>query len=185
MRTPILESLALYLTGRDGPDLDTTRIILPNRRAGMFLQRHMARHSQQVQWAPEIYSINDFISSTSTLELSDPVEALFILYEAYENLMENPEPVDEFYFWGEMMIRDFDELDKYLVDADMLFRNIVDLKELEEPLAGLEAAQIDFIKQFWTGFHEGDQTPEKDQYWNLWTSPSAIQAIKRGIACTK
>jgi len=127
MKQPILESLALYLTGSDGPDLKTTRIILPNRRAGMFLQRHLARYSQQVQWAPHIYSINDFISNTSILDLSDQVEALLFLYEAYAQLAENPEPIDEFYFWGEIMLRDFDEIDKYLVDADMLFKNIIGL----------------------------------------------------------
>jgi CRISPR/Cas system-associated exonuclease Cas4 (RecB family) len=182
MKQPILESLALYLTGSDGPDLNTTRIILPNRRAGLFLQRHLARYSQQVQWAPQVYSINDFITNTSLLELSDQVEALFLLYEAYAQLAENPEPVDEFYFWGEMMLRDFDELDKYLVDADMLFRNIIDLKELEEPLAGLEALQIEFIRQFWTGFHEGDKTPEKEQFIGIWELlPQLYKQLKRDL----
>jgi CRISPR/Cas system-associated exonuclease Cas4 (RecB family) len=182
MKQPILESLALYLTGSDGPDLKTTRIILPNRRAGMFLQRHLARYSQEVQWAPHIYSINDFISNTSILDLSDQVEALLILYEAYAQLAENPEPIDEFYFWGEIMLRDFDELDKYLVDAEMLFRNIIDLKELEEPLAGLEPSQIDFIRQFWTGFHEGDQTREKDQFIGIWELlPQLYKRLKRNL----
>jgi len=168
MRRPILESLAIYLARQSGPGWGDTRIILPNRRAGLFLQRHLSTHSQEVQWAPQIYSISDFINESSEYRLSDPVELLFTLYDIYHETVKVPDPLDEFYFWGEIMLRDFDELDKYLVDADVLFANIADLKMLEEPLAGLDPEQIDFIRQFWAGFHEGDQTPEKDKFLDIW-----------------
>jgi hypothetical protein len=82
--------------------------------------------------------------------------------------MERPESFDEFYFWGEMMLGDFDDLDKYLVDVEMIFKNIRDLKELEEPLAGLEEHQFRLIRQFWAGFHEGSSTPEKEKFLALW-----------------
>lgn len=165
---PILESLALFLTRTSGPDLGDIRIILPNRRAGLFLQKHLSRHFKQVQWAPRIYAINDFINEISLLNICDPVEALFNLHDIYQNSVENPDPFDEFYYWGEIMLRDFDELDKYMVDADMLFRNIIDLKVLEEPLSGLETEQIEFIRQFWEGFHEGNITSEKNQFLEIW-----------------
>ena len=130
MKQPILESLAMHLA-QSGPTLGDTRIILPNRRATLFLQRHLARHSNQIQWSPRIYAINDYINETSLIEQSDPIETLFILYDIYEEIVEHPDPLDEFYFWGEVMLRDFDELDKYLVDAEMLFRNICMQKVLE------------------------------------------------------
>ena len=82
--------------------------------------------------------------------------------------MENPDPFDEFYYWGEMMLKDFDELDKYMVDAEMLFSNIIDLPTQKDSLAGLDTEQIKFIRQFWEGFHEGDITPEKDQFLEVW-----------------
>ncbi|MCK5136950.1 MAG: PD-(D/E)XK nuclease family protein [Bacteroidales bacterium] len=165
---PILESLAIHLIQTSGHDLGDCRIILPNRRSGLFLQRHLARHSHDVRWSPRIYAINDFISEISLLKTTDPIELLFILYDIYEGCVEHPEPFDEFYFWGEIMLNDFDELDKYLVDANMLFSNIIDLKDIEEPLAGLDEEQIAFIRQFWTGFHEGDRTPEKDKFLDMW-----------------
>jgi len=165
---PILESLALYLIRTSGTNLGDIRIILPNRRAGLFLQRHLARHHKHVQWSPRIYAINDFINEISLLNICDPVEVLFTLHDIYQECAENPDPFDEFYYWGEMMLKDFDELDKYMVDAEMLFSNIIDLKTLEEPLAGLETEQIKFIRQFWEGFHEGDITPEKDQFLEVW-----------------
>lgn len=165
---PILETLAKHLIQTSPESLSNTRIILPNRRAGLFLQRHLALHIEQTGWAPRIYAISDFIDETSQLERSDPIDLFFTLYDIYHELVEHPDSVDEFYQWGEMMIRDFDELDKYLVDPDLLFSNIIDLKMLDEPLAGLEQEQIDFIRQFWTGFHSGGQTPEKEQFLSSW-----------------
>jgi len=132
------------------------------------LQRHLSKHSQQVQWAPRIYGISDFIDESSVLSLSDPLELIFSLYDIYQETLQTPDPLDEFYFWGEIMLRDFDELDKYLVDAEMLFRNILDLKMLEEPLAGLDPEQIEFIRQFWAGFHAGDLTEEKEKFLGIW-----------------
>jgi hypothetical protein len=167
---PILETLAIHLVRTAAKELADTRIILPNRRAGLFLRRHLSKHVSQTIWAPRILAISDFIDETSSFVRSDPMELIFTLYEIYQETVEHPDTLDEFFLWGEMMLRDFDEIDKYLVDADMLFTNIIDLKELEEPMAGLEPEQIAFIRQFWTGFHMGDQTPEKEQFiksWNL------------------
>ena len=165
---PILETLAIHLVRTSSGNLGDTRIILPNRRAGLFLQRHLSRHINRTSWAPRIYAIGDLIEETSLLDRADPVELLFTLYDIYQDAVEHPDSLDEFYLWGEMMLRDFDELDKYLVDADMLFSNIIDLKELEEPVAGLEPGQIEFIRQFWKGFHAGDPTPEKEKFLRSW-----------------
>ncbi|MCK4746928.1 MAG: PD-(D/E)XK nuclease family protein, partial [Bacteroidales bacterium] len=168
MMQPILESLAIHLIRTCGTALGEVTIILPNRRAGLFLQRHLARHGKEVRWSPQIYAINDFINEISLLENPDPVELLFTLYDIYSECVEHPDPFDEFYYWGEIMLRDFDEMDKYLVDAEMLFTNIIDLKEIEEPLAGLDEDRIKFILQFWNGFHEGDLTPEKEKFLDIW-----------------
>ena len=164
----ILESLARHLV-QNKKDLSAeTRIILPNRRAGLFLQRYLSKYSASVAWAPTIYAINDFISEKSQLELCDPVEAVFLLHNLHKGLNENAEALDEFYHWGEIMLQDFDEMDKYLVDPQMLFRNIADLKELEDPFAGLEPSQLSFIRQFWEGFYAGNDTPEKRHFLEMW-----------------
>ncbi len=164
----ILDILARYLT--DDPDKLTgeTCIILPNRRAGLFLERHLSRHMSQVGWMPRIFSITEFINELSDLAACDPVETLFTLYDIYQDTKEQPESLDEFYYWGEVLLKDFDEIDKYMVDPEMLFRNIVDLKEIEEPLAGIDASQISFIRQFWEGFHAGQTTREKERFLEIW-----------------
>ena len=168
MKQPILEKLAIHLSASDPDLLGRTRIILPNRRAGLFLQRHLAVQARKTGWAPLVLSMTDFIKEISWLEQGDPVELLFGLYDVYQAVVNRPDTLDEFYHRGETMIRDFDELDKYLVDAEILFANIMDLKALEEPLAGLEEDQIAFIRQFWTGFHSGELTPEKEEFLNTW-----------------
>lgn len=165
----ILESLARYLAKAPGEEAAQTKIILPNRRAGLFLQRNLARHSTAVSWSPEIYAINDFIGELSQLELCDPVEAVFLLHDIHRDIKENAEALDEFFHWGEIMLHDFDEMDKYLVDPLLLFRNIADLKEIEEPFAGIEDAQLVFIRQFWEGFYAGKNSPEKEHFIEMWS----------------
>ncbi|MCK5692435.1 MAG: hypothetical protein KAI08_06285, partial [Bacteroidales bacterium] len=168
MTEAILKRLADYLlrTAKEGED--DLLVILPNRRAGLFLQRYLSESTDSSMWMPRVSGIGDFIESESELRLSDPVELQFRLYDIYSTMVEEAEPLDQFMPWGEMMIRDFDELDKYLVDAEQMFRNIRDLKALEEPLAGLEPEQLIFIRQFWEGFYEGDMTPEKRQFLQTW-----------------
>jgi hypothetical protein len=165
MHKPILESLAEYLADQSGPGLGAMRIILPNRRAGLFLQRHLSTHIQEVQWAPRIYAISEFIDESSELNQSDPVELLFELYDIYREQVEIPDTLDEFYFWGEIMLRDFDELDKYLVDAGLLFRNIMDLKMLEEPLAGLDPDRSNLSGNSGLDFTRGITRLRKKSSW--------------------
>ncbi len=168
MTEAILKRLADYMlrTAKEGED--DLLVILPNRRAGLFLQRYLSESTLSSMWMPRVSGIGDFIEAESELRLSDPVELQFRLYDIYSTMVEEAEPLDQFMPWGEMMIRDFDELDKYLLDAEQLFQNIRDLKALEEPLAGLEPEQLVFIRQFWEGFYEGDMTPEKRQFLQTW-----------------
>lgn len=178
----ILESLAIYLSKTSTENSAGTRIILPNRRAGLFLQRNIASLNKSVRWAPRIYAINEFVEELSELELCDPVEAVFMLYDIHTGLRENVESLDEFYHWGEILLRDFDEMDKYLVDPQMLFHNIADLKELEDPFAGVDEAQLKFIRQFWEGFYAGQETAEKDHFIEMWKAlPDIYLALREKL----
>ncbi len=165
---PILESLAMRIAELHSSHLEKVRVILPNRRAGVFLRKHLAKHLSKTCWSPLISSISEYISEISVLEQSDTVETLFLLYDLYREVVPESESFDEFFHWGEIMLRDFDEIDKYMVDADQLFTNVIDLKQLEEPLAGLDERQLNFIRQFWEGFYKGDRTREKAEFLETW-----------------
>jgi len=168
MRTPFLELLARYLLDEGTGGEHEWHVILPNRRAGVFLRRHLARHTTNAAWMPEILTITDFTDRVSGLRPAESMDAVFVLYDVYCELKKDPESLDEFYYWGEIMVSDFDEMDKYLVEPDLMFRNITDLKEIEDPLAGLDDRQVRFIRQFWESFHAGRQTDEKRHFLENW-----------------
>ncbi|MEZ5073142.1 MAG: hypothetical protein R2751_19905, partial [Bacteroidales bacterium] len=166
--TSFLEALARYVSQTLTGDLADTVILLPNRRAGVFFRRFLARQLPGATWMPEVISVDDYVNGQSRLQRIDALETLFLLHGEYSRLTKEPDPFDVFFHWGEIMLRDFDELDKYLVDADQLFRNLTDLKALEDPLAGLTEEQIPFIRRFWEGFHAGDATREKQSFLETW-----------------
>ncbi len=164
----LLEAMAGYILEKHSPGMEDLCIVLPNRRAGVFLQRHLAMLSPSVQWSPEICSVSAFVSELSVYKDPVQVELIFNLHALYQEVIGKKESLDEFFHWGEMMLRDFDEIDKYMVDADALFSNLSDLKELEDVTAGLGTKQVEFIRQFWEGFFAGDRTWEKTQFQDMW-----------------
>ncbi len=107
--------------------------IFPNRRAGIHFKKHLAGHLRGPSWAPEVMSLSDFIARQSPLQPADRMTLLFELYEVYRSI--NPEDesgFEAFIPWGQMMLRDFDECDRYLVDARLLFTQIGEVHRLEE-----------------------------------------------------
>jgi len=179
MRAPFLEILARFLVKEDPDEMESMCILLPNRRSGLFLRHHLSSLVQENRWMPEVFSMGEFIEHLSPLAPCSSLDAVLGLYKLYGKMRPNPEGIDEFFHWGEMMLRDFDELDKYLVDPDQLFRNLSDLKELEDPLAGMDQAQLAFIRQFWEGFQAGADSPEKQKFLQIWDLLPRLYALLR------
>ena len=89
--------------------------------------------------------------------MAEPLELLFCLYRCNQSVLNRAETFDEFYYWGEVLLGDFDDVDKYLVDAKMLYANILEIKEIDALFNYLTDEQIAVIKRFWAGFE-----PETD-----------------------
>ena len=134
----------------------------------MFFKRFLLKHMTGTHWAPKIVTINELMQELSGLVLADPLDQLIELYSIYSTLTPSPESFDTFYPWGEMMLHDFDTLDKYLVDPISVFRNIAEIKEIDEQFGGLEEEQLEFIRKFWKNFHTGEMTREKDVFLTTW-----------------
>jgi len=165
-----LDALAKYVVDNESDSLSEHCFVFPNRRSGLFFKRSLLKYSESVQWAPRIKTISEFMAEMADTPVSDPLDLLFLLYEIYEELSGSPESFDEFYRWGEMIIHDFDTLDKYMVKPDVVFTNIRELKEIDEKFGGLEKEQVEFIRKFWTSFHQGGDSEEKNIFlltWNL------------------
>ena len=165
---PFLKVLAEYAVNEFGEKgLENLSFVFPNRRSGVFFKHYLLETGKGTFWLPEVITINEFISGLSTLETADPIDLSFELYRIYKKLAVHPESYDEFYYWGEMLINDFDDLDKYLVHAEKLFKNIVDLKEIEEVFGGFEESQLEVIREFWSHFGTG-LSPEKKNFVDMW-----------------
>lgn len=135
-----LQKTAAYLVKNYADHLSELCIVLPNRRAGIFFKRHLSHAAGRTLWSPEIYSSEDFITHISGLEIFEPIQQLFELYNVYrKNKREDEiESFDEFGKWASTLLADFNEIDRYMVDAKRLFSNLGDIREIENWSLGNE-----------------------------------------------
>ena len=124
-------------------------------------------------WQPEYMSIDDVMATATPLKSGSKMRIITELYNIYK--LHHDEPFDKFYFWGEVLLADFDLIDKYMIDADMLFRNIYDLKVLEADLSYLTAEMRQVIHTFWSHFaEEATLSEEKQKFLAIWLSLAPI-----------
>lgn len=142
--------------------------VFPNRRAGLFFRMHLSQLTDKALFSPEIITINDCFSSASSLQAADKLNNLFLIYRIYKKISGTDESFDSFVFWGEMLLNDFDEVDKYLVNASQIFRNITELKELEQLFNVLTDKQLEVIQQFWKNFLPVSEEKTKEEFITTW-----------------
>ena len=93
----------------------------PNKRASLFFNEHLANQSDQPLWSPAYLSISELFQHLSVLKLGDPIRLVCELYKIFREETNSDESLDDFYFWGELLISDFDDVDKNLVHACLLY----------------------------------------------------------------
>ena len=106
-------------------------IVFPNKRAALFLNQELAKHANGPIWSPSYVTISELFQQQSSLTIADPIKSLCILYKVYMEQTGRNETLDEFYGWGQLLLADFDDIDKNMADAEKVFRNIRDLHELD------------------------------------------------------
>jgi hypothetical protein len=152
---------------RDYPDWDRLQIVFPNRRAALYFKEELAKDLTTPKWCPTILTIEELIDSYSFLEEVDKLTSIVKLYQAFKKVTGSTEKIDQFYYWGEMLLRDFDELDKYLVNAEFLFRDISNLKEVDQYFDYLTEEQKIFLKDFWQSV-EFSTEETRNRFLSLW-----------------
>lgn len=146
-----LEKTVEHLCSKYGDDISDLCIVLPNRRAGLFLKTHFSKKIQKTFWAPEIMATEDFVSLLAELEIADSTTLLFELYETVKSVNKvETESFDEFGKWGQTLLSDINEIDRYLVDAEQLFGNLKDIKELDTWSLNSEEGLTEFQQQYLT-----------------------------------
>ena len=164
-----LESVAADLWARYGEEVGELKVILPNTRTRVFFVDALSKVAQKPLWAPEYLSIDSLMVSLAGLERVDSISALtelFAIYSAYHP----DESFDGFYRWGEVLMGDYDAVDKYLIDAEMLFANIADLKEVDADFASyLSEEQMQMVRRFWREFDGEHKTSQhKQRFLTVW-----------------
>ena len=169
-----LENTAKYLYGKYGDKLSDCALVFPNRRAGLFFTRYLSALIDKPLWLPGMFTIADLLEEVSTLKSSDPISLNFELYRVFLSVTKSKESFDEFYSWGEILLGDFDEIDKNMVDATVLFENVSELKNLENQFDYLTTEQIEIIKSFWSTFRHGDHSVHQKEFLRIWEALAPI-----------
>jgi len=128
---PFLKELAEKIIAKHSRLEDIT-VVFPNRRAALFFRKYLAELLAKPIWSPNLMSIEELFAQHSSLTEADGLDLIFRLYSVYREVMATTESFDQFYFWGDMLLRDFDEADRYLVNAPLLFKDLSKLRELDE-----------------------------------------------------
>jgi len=162
-----LEEIAKIVIDRYQENTDTLTIVFPNRRAGLFFRKYLSSTISRPVWSPKIQSIEDFIKGLSNLKSADKLELIYLLYKVFTDLNKSKEEFDKFYFWGNVLLQDFDEVDKFLVDASLLFKNLVHIKNLEHDLDFLDEEQKALIIGFWKSFGE-KLSRQQEGFLGIW-----------------
>jgi hypothetical protein len=165
---PFLYNVAQAYYKSYGQEISRYTFIFPNRRAGIFFQHYLSQIAGHPIFSPEILTVTDLFEKLSLYKKADRIEMLFLLYDIYIRVSSSTETFDEFLYWGEMLLNDFDDVDKYLVDAQQLFRNIHDLKEIDAGFDYLTKSQIEAIRRFWSNFLPIGENDKKKDFLEMW-----------------
>lgn len=113
---------------------DELCVVFPSRRACTWFKDTLSRQLDGPIWAPKILAFEDFVSSQSIYEVLDPVSLAFELYPIYKRHIPDV-PFEKYYSWASKMVSDFDEVDRYLIDGDSIYKNLYELKAIDETVA--------------------------------------------------
>jgi hypothetical protein len=185
---PFLKNISDYLVSAFPESLENVCLVFPNKRAALYLNKHLAGNMAKPVWAPHYSTISEMMVQMSGLVTGEQLILQYELYKAYKEVHANAEPFEEFYNWGLTILSDFDDIDKYRVDASKLFRNLSDLKEIDERFDFLTDDQKNTIRSFWNNARLDKASPLKEGFLNFWQELGIVYDIykknlqKRGLA---
>ncbi|MBR3858725.1 MAG: PD-(D/E)XK nuclease family protein [Bacteroidaceae bacterium] len=180
--SPFLQAVAHDVYRRYGDNLSRTAVIFPGKRAGLWFDRYLYECAGHPLWSPAYVSVDELFDSLSSLEKESPIRTICLLYEIFCRFTGSTESLDDFYHWGELMLSDFDDIDKNCVEADRLFVNLADIKDVESRFDYLNAEQRELLARFFAGLSSSTERTElKRRFIELW---QAMGNIYKGLHTT-
>lgn len=163
-----LKQVAHDLYNKTEGNFTKVAIVFPNKRASLFFNEYLAQESDRPIWSPTYVSISELFRQSSDLSIADPIKLVCDLYKVFQKTTGSKETLDDFYFWGEMLIADFDDADKNMADTHALFSNLKDLNELMDNYDFLEEGQKEALSQFFHNFSINQVTELKQRFISMW-----------------
>ena len=151
-------------------------IIVPNRRTELFLKKEIVNNLKQTSWLPQIITIKSIFETNSKLIIEDDLLLISKLFTVYKKCTGSNESFDNFYYWGQIILSDFDDIDKYLVNAENLFTSIKDIQEIDSKFSSFDEDELRIIKTFWSNIDIEKESSHKTEFLNLWSKMSDIYA---------
>lgn len=150
-----------------GTDLSRIMVVFPNKRASLFLNEELMKIVKKPFWSPNYMTISDMFLQNTSLQLADPIKLICDLHKSFVKCTGVDETLDHFYGWGQLLLADFDDLDKNLGDARKIFINIADLHELDDD-SYLDEDKRRILKKFFGNFKDTQNTELKRRFMALW-----------------
>lgn len=165
-----LEYVAQDIIQKYGYDLTRVAVIFPNKRASLFLNTYLAQIAQRPIWSPSYITISDLFRQHSKLTVGDPIKLICEMYKCYQTYAEGlykNETLDHFYGWGQILLADFDDIDKNMADADKVFCNLKDIHQLDD-LSYLTDEQKALLHKFFNSFNDIQESEIQKRFTTFW-----------------
>lgn len=161
-----LREIAKDLLKRYGNNLSAVTMVFPGKRARLFMNQYLAEESETPVWAPNYTTIDELVQKLSPYRKADSITSVCTLYKIYASMVPDAKPLDEFYAWGEIILSDFDDIDKHLAPADKIFQNAYDLEDISTEY--LTEEQEKALREFFKNFSSDALTKIKERFLQLW-----------------
>ena len=168
MNKTFLEYVAEDIISKYGTDLSRIAVVFPNKRAALFLNEHLARIAGQPVWSPAYITISDLFRQHTDLKPADPIKLICDIHKSFTKCTGIDETLDHFYGWGQLLLADFDDIDKNMADADSIFCNLKDIHELDD-ISYLDDEQKEMLKRFFANFSDDIESELKKRFLSLWS----------------
>lgn len=163
-----LDSAATTLYQKYGKNISHCCLVFPGQRASLFFQRELARHLDQEIWMPRSTGISQLTELITGEKATEHLFLLIELYKVYKKLNVKDQSLEDFYSLGNILLRDFDRADKYLLDTDALFHNVRDLKRIAQDFSFLSPEQREVLRSFWSSFQVQTDHPLNLHFMSIW-----------------
>ena len=168
MNKTFLEYVAEDIISKYGTDLSRIAVVFPNKRAALFLNEHLARLAGQPVWSPAYITISDLFRQHTDLKTADPIKLICDIHKSFTKCTGISETLDHFYGWGQLLLADFDDIDKNMADADSIFCNLKDIHELDD-ISYLDDEQKEMLARFFANFSDDIDSELKKRFLSLWS----------------